>query len=102
MIGALASWKVRPILNLAEWDQVRGLKWMIGIFEKGINGILTDEMDLGKTLQSTSILGYLKHYQKNQGKNYKTFLWESIFKKISLLICKNLIFPDFFGKVSVK
>ena len=48
--------------------QVRGLNWMIGLFEKGINGILADEMGLGKTLQSISILGYLQHYQKVQGK----------------------------------
>ena len=48
--------------------QVRGLNWMIGLFEKGVNGILADEMGLGKTLQSISILGYLQHYQKIQGK----------------------------------
>ena len=49
--------------------QVRGLNWMIGLFEKGVNGILADEMGLGKTLQSISILGYLQHYQKIQGKS---------------------------------
>ena len=60
--------------------QIRGLNWMIGLYENGINGILADEMvclkhetnlglirylrpmqGLGKTLQTISLLGYLKH-----------------------------------------
>jgi SWI/SNF-related matrix-associated actin-dependent regulator of chromatin subfamily A member 5 len=63
--------------------QVRGLNWMISLYENGINGILADEMviffnakicskflifcyffkGLGKTLQTISLLGYLKHYR---------------------------------------
>ena len=45
--------------------------WFI---RKGNQWTLTDEMDLGKTLQSTSILGYLKHYQKFEVKITKLFL----------------------------
>ncbi|KAI8907258.1 SNF2 family N-terminal domain-containing protein [Gorgonomyces haynaldii] len=47
--------------------QVQGLNWLINLYENGINGILADEMGLGKTLQSISFLGYLKHYQQNDG-----------------------------------
>ena len=73
--------------------QVRGLNWMISLYENGINGILADEMvrynntkrfnnitrfcftfmlllfvvvfvqGLGKTLQTISLLGYMKHYR---------------------------------------
>lgn len=61
--------------------QIRGLNWMIGLYENGINGILADEMvrsfvlileaffaigflvgspqGLGKTLQTISLLGYM-------------------------------------------
>ncbi|CAB0031479.1 unnamed protein product [Trichogramma brassicae] len=32
--------------------QVRGLNWMISLFENGINGILADEMGLGQSIPS--------------------------------------------------
>jgi SNF2 family DNA or RNA helicase len=47
--------------------QVQGLNWAITLYKNGINGILADEMGLGKTLQSISFLGYLKHYENNNG-----------------------------------
>ncbi|CAH8549310.1 unnamed protein product [Schistosoma bovis] len=37
--------------------QVRGLNWLLGLFEQGINGILADEMSLGKTVQTVAFLG---------------------------------------------
>lgn len=78
--------------------QVRGLNWLISLYENGINGILADEMvctiswkliersvklnvlgavstfaavvcakGLGKTLQTISLLGYMKHYRNIPG-----------------------------------
>src|SRR4051812_18289660 len=50
--------------------QLHGLNWLIKLYESGINGILADEMvgvrvvaqsqGLGKTLQTISLLAYLK------------------------------------------
>jgi DNA helicase INO80 len=39
--------------------QMKGLKWLVNLYDQGINGILADEMGLGKTVQSISILAYL-------------------------------------------
>lgn len=60
--------------------QIQGLNWMISLYKSGTCGILageltpfpccevftyfsrvSDEMRLGKTLQTISLLGYLKH-----------------------------------------
>lgn len=57
--------------------QIQGLNWLISLYENGINGILADEMvmlfyfnskfniqqGLGKTLQTISFLGFLKHFE---------------------------------------
>ncbi|XP_953839.1 SWI/SNF family trascriptional activator protein, putative [Theileria annulata] len=40
--------------------QIEGLKWLVGLYVKGLNGILADEMGLGKTFQTISFLAYLK------------------------------------------
>src|SRR6266446_3535162 len=42
--------------------QLQGLNWMVSLHHNGLNGILGDEMSLGKTLQTISFLGYLKQY----------------------------------------
>eukprot|EP01134_Creolimax_fragrantissima_P003465 CFRG3465T1 len=47
--------------------QIRGLNWMISLYQNGISGILADEMGLGKTLQTISLLGWLKIFQKING-----------------------------------
>jgi len=47
--------------------QIRGLNWMISLYENGISGILADEMGLGKTLQTISLLGFLKHFRNKPG-----------------------------------
>ncbi len=102
----MASWFVSDVKHGEMRDyQVRGLNWMISLYEHGINGILADEMvlvcwksgiacawtfcqskcflhtkrqdnvihrkfhnccslqGLGKTLQTISLLGYMKHYR---------------------------------------
>lgn len=68
--GAITRFEVSPkyIQNGEMRDyQVRGLNWMISLYENGISGILADEMGLGKTLQTISLLGYLKHYRNIPG-----------------------------------
>jgi DNA helicase INO80 len=30
---------------------VQGVRWLVGVCEKGLNGILADDMGLGKTVQ---------------------------------------------------
>ncbi|RXI07072.1 hypothetical protein DVH24_026208 [Malus domestica] len=43
--------------------QLAGLNWLIRLYENGINGILADEMRLGKTLQTISLLGYMHEFR---------------------------------------
>ncbi|KAI6030006.1 P-loop containing nucleoside triphosphate hydrolase protein [Pisolithus marmoratus] len=57
--------------------KLQGLNWMVSLHHNGLNGILADEMvrdcggnvlrASGKTLQTISFLGYLKHYRSIQG-----------------------------------
>ena len=42
--------------------QVQGLNWMVSLHHNSLNGILADEMCLGKTLQTVSLIAYLKNY----------------------------------------
>ncbi|PVU95080.1 hypothetical protein BB561_002065 [Smittium simulii] len=46
------------VYKLKEY-QLNGLKWLVSLYEQGINGILADEMGLGKTVQSISLIAYL-------------------------------------------
>lgn len=39
--------------------QLKGLRWLVSLFDQGINGILADEMGLGKTVQSIAMLAHL-------------------------------------------
>ncbi|UKK00702.2 SWI/SNF family transcriptional activator protein [Theileria orientalis] len=47
--------------------QIEGLKWLVGLYVKGLNGILADEMGLGKTFQTISFLAYLKETHNVNG-----------------------------------
>ncbi|XP_042014942.1 ATP-dependent DNA helicase DDM1-like [Salvia splendens] len=40
--------------------QLKGVKWMISLWQNGLNGILADQMGLGKTIQTLAFLGHLK------------------------------------------
>ena len=39
--------------------QLQGLRWLVNLFEQGINGILADEMGLGKTVQAIALMSYV-------------------------------------------
>lgn len=39
--------------------QMLGLRWLISLFNNGLNGILADEMGLGKTIQVIALLSEL-------------------------------------------
>lgn len=43
--------------------QVQGYKWLVGLYENGLNGILADEMGLGKTIQTIALLSHLRKHK---------------------------------------
>lgn len=40
--------------------QLKGIKWLISLWQNGLNGILADQMGLGKTIQTIGLLAHLK------------------------------------------
>lgn len=48
--------------------QVVSLNWMIDLYETQTNGLLADQMGLGKTIQGMSYMAYMKDKLKIRGK----------------------------------
>ncbi|CAN6287011.1 unnamed protein product [Urochloa humidicola] len=40
--------------------QIKGVKWLISLWQNGLNGILADQMGLGKSIQTIAFLAHLK------------------------------------------
>ncbi len=47
--------------------QIEGLNWLIDLYKCNANGILADQMGLGKTVQSISMLAYLREVENIRG-----------------------------------
>ncbi|GAV82930.1 SNF2_N domain-containing protein/Helicase_C domain-containing protein [Cephalotus follicularis] len=53
LVPLLTGGKLKPY-------QVKGVKWLISLWTNGLNGILADQMGLGKTIQTIGFLSHLK------------------------------------------
>ena len=42
--------------------QLKGIKWMVSLWNNGLNGILADQMGLGKTVRSSCMWHYSAHH----------------------------------------
>uniref|UniRef100_M8BCQ9 Lymphoid-specific helicase n=1 Tax=Aegilops tauschii TaxID=37682 RepID=M8BCQ9_AEGTA len=52
---------VRHYVNLLLLlTMIKGIKWLISLWQNGLNGILADQMGLGKTIQTIGFLAHLK------------------------------------------
>ena len=46
-----------------------GLDWLVALYEENVNGILADEIGLGKTIQTIALFAYLAEYKNIWGKH---------------------------------
>jgi len=47
--------------------QLKGLEWMVSLYNNQLNGILVDEMGLEKMIQTISLITYLIEKKKQNG-----------------------------------
>ncbi|KAK9815465.1 hypothetical protein WJX72_004092 [[Myrmecia] bisecta] len=54
----------KELLPLVEGElrdyQLKGVKWLVSLYQNGLNGILADQMGLGKTVQTVGFLSHLR------------------------------------------
>ncbi|KAK2196858.1 bifunctional Helicase [Babesia duncani] len=55
------------LTGTAKGYQMDGLRWLVNLYDSGLNGILADEMGLGKTFQTISLMAYLKEHRGIDG-----------------------------------
>ena len=67
--------------------QIKGLNWLIDLHECDANGVLADQMGLGKTLQSIAFLAYLSEIKNDHGPHLivcplsVTYNWQNELKR---------------------
>ncbi|KAH7649832.1 brahma like with a HSA domain [Cryptosporidium bovis] len=47
--------------------QMKGLEWLVSLYNNNLNGILADAMGLGKTVQTVSVLAHIYEKRGNRG-----------------------------------
>uniref|UniRef100_H3CGZ3 SWI/SNF related BAF chromatin remodeling complex subunit ATPase 4a n=1 Tax=Tetraodon nigroviridis TaxID=99883 RepID=H3CGZ3_TETNG len=47
--------------------QIKGLEWLVSLYNNNLNGILADEMGLCKTIQTIALITYLMEYKRLNG-----------------------------------
>lgn len=47
--------------------QISGLQWLVSLYNNNLNGILADQMGLGKTVQTIALISHLIQFKKKNG-----------------------------------
>jgi superfamily II DNA/RNA helicase len=67
-VGAASIYQPKSLKNcVLKEHQIEGLNWLIDLHKCNANGILADQMGLGKTVQTIAFLAYLNEVEKVPG-----------------------------------